>query len=307
MRGHPRRAVTALVRSRSSAGPGWVGLLRRDVGCGCASASGRACAVSVRGSGGNADGPVGVQLVDQFVGDLGEFALVGIGQPGRQLLERHPGHLADLDVLVGQFAAEEPHQVVVHGLVHPPALGDEPVVDAAERGQHAALDSGLLGDLADRGLLGGLTEFDVALGQRPQHPAASVDPADQGRDLAVLRAVDPVDDQAARRCLVHGAQPVGSAPRAIAACAVWALTAVGPGRPSVLRHDRIVVVTCAVAVSGGPAARRPRRRPRRRRGLACSPSDTQAIVAATQNSLPPHSPLGAGPLPLRSLTVSEQR
>ena len=35
-----------------------------------------------------------------------------------------------------------------------------------------------------------------------------------------------------------------------------------------------------VAASGGPAERRPRRRPRRRRGLACSPSDTQAIVAA---------------------------
>src|SRR6478672_6882904 len=42
-----------------------------------------------------------------------------------------------------------------------------------------------------------------------------------------------------------------------------------------------LLMCAAAAVSGGPAARRPRRRPRRRRGLACSPSDTQAIVAAT--------------------------
>jgi len=34
------------------------------------------------------------------------------------------------------------------------------------------------------------------------------------------------------------------------------------------------------SASGGAAERRPRRLPRRRRGLACSPSDTQAIVAA---------------------------
>jgi len=43
-----------------------------------------------------------------------------------------------------------------------------------------------------------------------------------------------------------------------------------------------LLLCAAAAVSGGPAARRPRRRPRRRRGLACSPSDTQAIVAATK-------------------------
>ena len=41
----------------------------------------------------------------------------------------------------------------------------------------------------------------------------------------------------------------------------------------------------SVLVWAGPAARRPRRRPRRRRGLACSPSDTQAIVAGTGGAL----------------------
>ena len=152
-----------------------------------------------------------MQLVDQLTGDLGESAFVGVGQPGRQLLERHPRHFTDFDVLVGELAAEEPHQIVVHGLVHATALGDEPVVDAAERGQHAALDAGLLGDLADRGLFGGFTEFDVALGQRPQHPAAPVDAPDQRGDLGVLGSVDAVDHQAARRGLVHRAQPVGPA------------------------------------------------------------------------------------------------
>ena len=43
--------------------------------------------------------PVVVQLVDQLVGDLGELALVGVGQSGGQLRQRHPRHLADLDIL----------------------------------------------------------------------------------------------------------------------------------------------------------------------------------------------------------------
>src|SRR6185437_6381027 len=78
-----------------------------------------------------------------------------------------------------------------------------------ERGQHAALDSGLLGDLADGRLLGGLALFDVALGQRPQHAPAPVHATDQRRDLSVLRSVDAVDDQSAGRGLVDRAQPVG--------------------------------------------------------------------------------------------------
>ena len=43
-------------------------------------------------------------------------------------------------------------------------------------------------------------------------PAAAVHASDQCRYLAVLGAVDTVDDQAAGRCLVHGAQPFGPAP-----------------------------------------------------------------------------------------------
>src|SRR3546814_9758064 len=57
----------------------------------------------------------------------------------------------------------------------------------------------------------GLTDLDMSLGQRPQHATASVDPADQCRDLGVLRPVETVDDEPARGGLVHGAQPFGRA------------------------------------------------------------------------------------------------
>ena len=234
------------------------------------------------GSGGSAAGPSECSRSISSPCDLGQAALVGVGQPGGKLREGHPGHLADFDVLVGELTAEEAQEVVVHGLVHAASLGDEPVVDAAQRGQHAALDAGLFCDLADRGLLGGLAELDVALGQRPQHPASAVHASDQRCHLTVLRAVDAVDHQTARRRLVHGAQPVRCAPRRRRACGrcrrAWR------GRPS-----RRGLVWSAVGAgfvgwataSGGPAERRPRRLPRRRRGLARSPSDTQAIVAAT--------------------------
>ncbi|SIN50650.1 Uncharacterised protein [Mycobacteroides abscessus subsp. abscessus] len=94
----------------------------------------------------------------------------------------------------------------MHRFVHAPALGDEPIVDAAERGEHGAADSSLFGHLADGGLLGGLTLFDMPLGQRPQHASAPVGPPDEGSDLTVLGAVDAGDDQAAGRGFTHRAQ-----------------------------------------------------------------------------------------------------
>ncbi len=42
----------------------------------------------------------------------------------------------------------------MHRLVDAAAFGDEPVVDAAERGQDLSADTGFFGDLADRGFLG---------------------------------------------------------------------------------------------------------------------------------------------------------
>ena len=90
----------------------------------------------------------------------------------------------------------------MHGLVHPPVLGDEPEVDGAQRRDHAPDDAGLLLDLAHRGLLGGLARLDVALGQRPQQPPAPVQPSDHA--AAPRRRGRR---QAARRGLVDGAQP----------------------------------------------------------------------------------------------------
>jgi hypothetical protein len=52
---------------------------------------------------------VGLQLVDQLVGHLGQPAFVGVGQPGWQLGDRHPGHLGDLDVVVGQLSTRAAH------------------------------------------------------------------------------------------------------------------------------------------------------------------------------------------------------
>ena len=141
------------------------------------------------------------------MGHACQAPLVGVGQFVGQFRYRNPGHLGDFDVLVAQFAAGEPHEVVVDGLVHAPAIGDEPVVDAAESGQNVSVDAGFLGDFPDGGLLGGLALFDVSLGQRPEHPSAPVHPADQGSKLFLARPIDPVDDQSAGGGFVDGPKP----------------------------------------------------------------------------------------------------
>ena len=68
---------------------------------------------------------------------------------------------------------------MVNGLVDPPALGDEPVVDAAQCRQYVPVNAGLLGDFADGSLLSSLTLLDMPLRQRPDHPPAAVKAADQ--------------------------------------------------------------------------------------------------------------------------------
>ena len=97
-----------------------------------------------------------------------------------------------------------PQQEVADRLVDPSPVGDEPEVDGAELADDLAADAGLLGDLADRGLLGGLTRFDVALGQRPQQPALPVGAADQG---AARHVPIQIEDQAAGAELVDPTQP----------------------------------------------------------------------------------------------------
>src|SRR5262249_4265315 len=134
-----------------------------------------------------------------------------------------------LDVGVGQLAAHRAQQEVVHGLVHPPTLGDEPEVDRAEAGQDLAVDAGLFLYFADRGLLGRLAGLDVPLGQGPQQPTTSVDPADH-------RPAGPVavqvDNQTAGARLVDALEldPPGPSlpgPSRLAARAPWRVGASG--------------------------------------------------------------------------------
>ena len=93
----------------------------------------------------------------------------------------NPGNLDDLDVLVAELAAHRLEQVVVHRLVDPPVLGDEPEVDGAERGDDPTADAGLLLDLAHGGLFGGLALLDVALGEGPDEPPPAVVAGDERR------------------------------------------------------------------------------------------------------------------------------
>ena len=99
---------------------------------------------------------------------------------------------------------------MVHGLVHPSAIGDEPIVDAPQRGQYVAANSGLLRDLTNGSLFGRLALLDVAFGQRPQHPSAPIDTTDESGYLPVARPVDTVDDEPTGGSLMHGAQPLRS-------------------------------------------------------------------------------------------------
>ena len=98
---------------------------------------------------------------------------------------------------------------VVHGLVHAAAVGHEPEVDDAERGDDLADDPGLLRHLADGGVLGRLALLDVPLGQGPEQAAAAVGAADQGGTGPVHPVVG--DHQAPGGGLVDPAQPAAGA------------------------------------------------------------------------------------------------
>src|SRR5699024_1490893 len=100
--------------------------------------------------------------------------LVGIGQPARYLAERDPRDVLRFVVRVvldGQLSAESLQQVMVHHLVHPPVMTGEPVVDGRQVEQHLPGDTGLLLDLTDGGLLGGLRTLQVHLRLATIQPA----------------------------------------------------------------------------------------------------------------------------------------
>lgn len=81
----------------------------------------------------------------------------------------------------------------MHCFVHYMVFCTEPVVDAAERGEHVTADSGFFGDFACRGLLCLFTDFDMTFRQRPAYVAMTVGLADNYGDLGF--AVKTVDDQ----------------------------------------------------------------------------------------------------------------
>ena len=107
-----------------------------------------------------------------------------------------------------------------------------------ERGDDLADDPGLLGDLADGGVLGGLALLDVPLRQGPEEPAAAVGAADQGSTGPGHTVVG--HHQAPGGGLVDPAQPAAGAS--------------APARPS---HARRVARR-----AGTTLARRVRSRPR---------------------------------------------
>ena len=124
---------------------------------------------------------VGGQIGDHAARHPGQSPLVRVRELARQLVQRHPCDLADLVIGVGKLSTDAAQQIVMHRFVDAFALADKPVVDLAEGCDHRALNTGLLRDLADRGLFRGLAGLDVPLRERPHQPAAPVDSADERR------------------------------------------------------------------------------------------------------------------------------
>ena len=129
---------------------------------------------------------------------------------------RKGSHATSIASWSGSFSmvrspADRLEQVVVHVLVDAALAGREPVVDGAELDEHPALDAGLLGHLARRGLGQRLLALDVPLGQAPLDPAGPVAAGDHGDPgLALVH----VDDAPRPRCAPPPPGAAGGSPRA---------------------------------------------------------------------------------------------
>ena len=149
---------------------------------------------------------------ESLPGEPGDPALVGEGEVAVGLGEEEP---RDVDRLVvgvlldGEVPAGGLEEVVVDVLVDAAVAGGEPVVDGAELDEDAALDAGLLLDLAHGRLGEGLLPLDVALRQAPLDASGPVAPGDDG-DPGV--PVVDVDDDAARAALLDRREPPGARP-----------------------------------------------------------------------------------------------
>src|SRR5262249_10660399 len=140
-----------------------------------------------------------------------------------RLVQVEPLDQVVLVVVLRHVPADRLHQVEVNHLVESRVPRDEVVLYRADRRDQARLQAGLLGDLAQRGLLERLARVGGALRQAPGPGGAA---ADQDALLAGLRAL-PVDD-AAGRDGAGAAQPGG---RAAAGHAVrWPLWPAGRRR-----------------------------------------------------------------------------
>ncbi len=135
--------------------------------------------------------------------DVGrEPTLVGVREPRAEVLERDPGDVFRLAVgvvLDGEVSGHRLEQKMVHGLVDATPVAREPVVDDAEPRADRTRDAGLLRDLADGRLLGGLVALEVTLGEAPLETASTVASGDDG---GVRDAVDHRHDEAAGRGLL---------------------------------------------------------------------------------------------------------
>ncbi len=123
--------------------------------------------------------------------------------------QREPRNVDGLGIRVAldaELSAGGFQQVVVDDLVDACVRTGEPVVDGAQRGQHASDDPGLLGDFPHRRLFQALVILTVSLGQAPLHPpgpVATCDHRDPGNPLV------NVNDQASGRDLLDGRSPAG--------------------------------------------------------------------------------------------------
>src|SRR6185503_9454998 len=107
------------------------------------------------------------------LGRLGDERALGLERQERRcLVEGDPADLVELVVVAGEVAPDRLHQEVVDGLVDPGAALDEPVLDRVEDVRDPDLETGLLGDLAEGGLLAGLTGVGRALRERPRQDVA---------------------------------------------------------------------------------------------------------------------------------------
>ena len=126
-----------------------------------------------------------------------ERALGLEGQDRGGLPEIDPAHLVELVVMPVEVAAHGFHHEVVDRLVDPRTGLDEPVFDVLERPGDPDIQAGLLADLAQGRLLGGLAALGRALGKGPG-PTVAFAAATADHELGSPGLI-PDDDAAGRR------------------------------------------------------------------------------------------------------------